>query len=465
MANVQERRNKNGKLISYSIRVHRGRGADGKQLKPYTATFNVEPTWTEKSARKKAEAFAATFEKACREGTATDSRQTFAPYCEYVLDLKEQRGKVKHSTLVRYRELTKRIYPEIGHIKLRDLRADHLNDLYTQLGRSGVRHGYYKAICTVDLPAMLKKQHISKDALSVAAHISHTTVATACKGEKISAANAEKISTALNRRCTDLFQIERDTRPLSPKTVLEYHRFISSVLEQAEKEGLVLYNVAGRAEPPHVERKDVNFFQPETVVAIRDALNTEPIKWRTLTHLLLITGCRRGEILGLKWNEVNMEANKIRISNNVLYAPDIGVYEDTPKTKKSIRYISIPAETMQLLKQYRAWQTKERLRMGEYFTNRDFVFSQENGQPMHPDTVNDWLNKFSQRHGLPHINPHAFRHSMASILIYNGVDPVTISHRLGHAQVSTTENIYAHMIEDADQKSADVLSDVFLKRA
>ena len=66
MANIQERRNKDGKLISYSVRVHRGRGPDGKQLKPYTATFEVSPTWTEKSARKKAEAFAATFEKECR---------------------------------------------------------------------------------------------------------------------------------------------------------------------------------------------------------------------------------------------------------------------------------------------------------------------------------------------------------------------------------------------------------------
>ena len=77
MANIQERRNKDGKLISYSIRVHRGRGADGRQLKPWTATFDVSPTWTEKSARKKAEAFAATFEKECREGVTTDSVTTW----------------------------------------------------------------------------------------------------------------------------------------------------------------------------------------------------------------------------------------------------------------------------------------------------------------------------------------------------------------------------------------------------
>ena len=77
MANLQERRDKNGKLISFSIRVHRGRDAQGKQLKPFTDTFPVEPTWSEKTARKKAEAYAATFEEKCRAGTATDNRQSF----------------------------------------------------------------------------------------------------------------------------------------------------------------------------------------------------------------------------------------------------------------------------------------------------------------------------------------------------------------------------------------------------
>ena len=89
MANIQERRGKNGELISYSIRVHRGRGADGRQLKPWTATFKVEPTWSEKTAKRKASAFAATFEKECREGRASDSRQKFQDYAEYVLRLKE----------------------------------------------------------------------------------------------------------------------------------------------------------------------------------------------------------------------------------------------------------------------------------------------------------------------------------------------------------------------------------------
>ena len=395
MASLQERRDKDGKLVSYSIRVHRGRGADGRQLKPWTATFKVQPTWSEKTARKKAEAFAATFEKECREGVTTDSRQKFAAYCEYVIQLKEQRG-AKHSTIVRYKELTTRIYPAIGHIKLRDLRADQLNDLYTLLAQDG--------------------------------------------------------------------QNKRTGGKLSAKTIQEHHRLISTVLEQAVKEGLVPFNVAARATLPKVARKEVNYFQPEQVEAIRDALEREPIKWKTLIHLFLITGARRGEILGLKWNRVDFEGNKIHICNSILYSPDVGIYESTPKTATSDRFVSLPAETMQLLKQYRVWQMQERLRLGEYYQDQGFLFAQDNGKAMHPDSVTDWLKKFSKRHGLPHINPHAFRHTMASMLYFNGVDSVSISKRLGHAQVSTTANIYAHVMEEADQKNADILADVFLKK-
>lgn len=162
---------------------------------------------------------------------------------------------------------------------------------------------------------------------------------------------------------------------------------------------------------------------------------------------------------------MDFDGNRIYICNNILYSSDVGIYEDTPKTERSKRFVSLPAETMQLLRQYRAWQNEERLRLGEYYQYQGFVFSQDNGKPMHPDSVTDWLSKFSKRHDLPHINPHAFRHTMASMLYFNGVDSVSISKRLGHAQVSTTANIYAHVVEEADKKNADILADIFLKKA
>ena len=464
MANLQERRDKDGKLISYSIRVHRGRGADGRQLKPWTATFEVSPTWTEKSARKKAEAFAATFEKECREGVTSDSRQRFSTYCDYVIELKEQRG-IKHSTIVRYKELTTRIYPAVGHVRLKELRADHLNSFYSDLLKAGTRKSKGRATAKMDLEALCKKKKLSFVELASRSGISARNVSEAAKGRQVNEKIAAAVSAVLDVPIETAFKVERDNRPLSAKTVLEHHRLISTVLEQAVKEGLVPFNVAARATLPKAEHKEVTYFQPEQVAAIRDALEQEPIKWKTLTHLFLITGARRGELLGLKWDKVDFENNRIRICNNLLYAPDRGVYEDSPKTDRSNRLIALPQETMQLLREYHKWQMEERLRLGAYYQDQGFVFAQDNGKPIHPDTVTDWLAKFSKRHDLPHIHPHAFRHTMASMLYFGGMDSVSISKRLGHAQISTTANIYAHVVEEADRQSADILSEIFLKKA
>ena len=464
MANIQERRDKSGKLISYSVRVHRGRGPDGHQLKPWTATFEVSPTWPEKSARKKAEAFAATFEKECRMGLTSDSRQRFDQYCDYVIELKKSRG-AKHRTIVRYKELTERIYPAIGHIKLRDLRADHLNSFYTALSKEGARKGRKSATAKIDLVALRKEKGIACAKIAELAGIDARKVSPVINGKKVSAEAAAAVAKVLDVKLESAFTVNEDRRPLSPTTIIKYHRLISTVLDQAEKEGLVPFNVAAKATLPKVKAHEVNYFQPEEVAAIRDALETEPIKWRTLVHLLLITGARRGEVLGLKWDKIDFDGGKIHICKTIMYSSERGIYEDTPKTATSDRFISIPAETVQLLRQYRAWQAEERLRLGEYFQYQGFVFSQDDGKPMHPDSLTTWLDRFSKRHGLPHINAHAFRHTMASMLYFNGADSVSISKRLGHAQVSTTANIYAHVMAEADQRNADILADVLLKKA
>lgn len=134
MANIQARRNKAGEVVSYSIRVHKGRDpVTGKQLKPYTTTWKVPEGWGEKRAEKEALKQAAIFEKQCRDGLSLDNHQTFAAYAEYVLKQKERTG-VKRSTLARYRTDLDRILPAIGHMKLADIRPQHLNLLYEQPG-------------------------------------------------------------------------------------------------------------------------------------------------------------------------------------------------------------------------------------------------------------------------------------------------------------------------------------------
>ena len=109
---------------------------------------------------------------------------------------------------------------------------------------------------------------------------------------------------------------------------------------------------------------------------------------------------------------------------------------------------------------------KDAKKKDNFFSNPDkLLFTQENGLPMHPDSVTTWLDRFAKRHGLPHINPHKFRHTMASMLIHNKVDIVSVSKRLGHSKVSTTTDIYSHALKEADRQNADILASVFLKNA
>lgn len=394
MASIQERRNKDGVLTAFKILVHRGRDAGGKQLKPYITTFKVEQGWSEKTARKKAEAFAAIYEKACKEGLASDARQTFQQYCDYVIRMKEERG-VKATTVARYRDLAKRIYPEIGYLKIRDIRPDTLNVLYSWLNSDGMNM--------------------------------------------------------------------KTGGKLSPKTILEHHRLIHTVFENAVMEGLISSNPADRVIPPKNEAPEVEYYQPEDIEAIQNALEEEPIKWKAFTYVLLITGARRGEVVGLRWSDIDFENNTISFERNVQYLPTKGIYVDTPKTSKGYRTISVPAEMIRVLRSYKAWQAGEKMRLGVFYEDQGFIFTKEDGSPMHPDTPNRWLKRFADRHGLSHIHPHAFRHSMASLLFFKKADNVSVSRRLGHAQVSTTENIYAHVIKKADKENAEILEDAFFK--
>lgn len=147
---------------------------------------------------------------------------------------------------------------------------------------------------------LLYEKGYSIKSASEKAGISNNTLSIVCNGGSINEDKAQSIADLLQIPAKSLFNIRRDNTPFSNKTILEYHRFISSVLEQADKEMLIPFNPARKATPPKAKPHQANYFQIEDIALIRDCLEKEPIKWKTLVHLLLITGARRGEIAGLK---------------------------------------------------------------------------------------------------------------------------------------------------------------------
>lgn len=459
MATIQKIEGKRG--VSYKITVHCGYDFDYHKIRHYK-TWRVPAGWSEKRAEREVQKIALEFEQQIQNGFQLDNRQTLAEYAAYVIDLKERSG-TKHTTIRFYRYLMERIVPSIGYMKLMDIRPQHLNNFYKTLMEKGVRTSSKRTHSKIDLGTYLKEQHITRERLSELAGVSHTTITSACRGQRIQLDKAERIAAALGKKTEEIFLLEECMDPLSNKTVKEYHRFLRMVLAQAEREMLVQYNAAAKALPPKVKRKEVNYFQPDEIAAILDALEEEPLKWRMITHLLIVTGCRRGEIMGLKWEKVDWEHRKIKIDTNLLYTKERGIYEDTTKTE-NIRYITLPEETMELLRQFWVKQNELRLINGDRWQETGFVFTQDDGRPMYPGSISAWLNGFSERHGLPHINPHAFRHTVASILISSGLDIVTVSKQLGHTKVSTTDDYYAHIIEEEKAKASECIADVMLRR-
>lgn len=459
MAHIEKLEGKRG--TSYRFIVSNGFDANGKRI-THKKTWKPPEGLTPKQIEKAVQRAAMDFERSIEQGYSLDNKQTFAEYANYVLDLKERTG-VRPTTLDRYRDLLGRINAAIGHIKLADIRPQHLNAFYKNLAEPGLRASGGSATAKMDIAKWLKDNKKSRASIAEAAGISAATVGVAVKGEPIREDKAEAIAKAMGKKVADVFKVERNADPLSEKTVLEHHRLISTILTQAEKEMLVPYNAAAKATPPKVEKHDPNYFQPEDIAAILKALETEPLKWQLITHLMIVTGCRRGEIMGLQWQKVDFENNRIKIDKSLVSTKSKGTYLGNTKTS-DIRYLNLPTETMSLLRLHKREQLRLQIANGDRWQHTGFVFTTDDGSNMNPDSITGWLYDFSRRHNLPHINPHAFRHTVASVLLANGTDVVTVSKQLGHASVTTTENFYSHIIEENKAKAAECIADVLLRK-
>ena len=459
MATIEKYTGKDG--LTYRITVYAGFDTQGKRIR-HRMSYRPTPGMTPRQIEKAAQKAAMDFERSIEQGFALDNRQTFAEYAAYVMDLKRRTG-TKARTLDRYQDMMVRINQAIGHIKLADLRPQHLNSFYKNLAEPGIRMGGGSAKAKIDMVTWLKKNKLSRGKLAEKAGISAATVGVAVKGESIKIEKAQAIAQAMEKKVDEVFKVEKNMEPLADKTILEHHRLISTILAQEEKEMLVPYNAAAKATPPRTTKKDPNYFQPETISAILEALESEPLKWRLITHLLIVTGCRRGEIMGLKWEKVDFENSRVKIDRALVSSKSKGVFEESTKTS-DIRHLALPRETMDLLRQHKREQLRLQLANGDRWLHTGYVFTQDNGDHMNPDSITGWLKDFSTRHGLPHINPHAFRHTVASVLLANGTDIVTVSKQLGHASITTTESFYSHIIEENKAKAADCIANVLIRK-
>lgn len=263
-------------------------------------------------------------------------------------------------------------------------------------------------------------------------------------------------------------QNKRTGGGLSPKTIKHYHTFISSVLERAVKWQIIQDNPAHRIDAPKVDRKQIQYLDDQQAAIFMQTLEKEPLEYQAIFSILLLTGMRRGEMLGLEWPDIDFDNGVIHIRRTSQYAPERGIYTDTTKTEQSMRPLAVPIELIDLLRRYRVEQGERRLRLGDKWmpewSEHPRLFTQWNGKPMHPNAPYQELQKLLERSGLPKVSLHSLRHTNATLLIRQGTDVRTVSGRLGHSQTSATLNIYAEFLQSADKAASESLADTLLRQ-
>ena len=197
-----------------------------------------------------------------------------------------------------------------------------------------------------------------------------------------------------------------------------------------------------------------------------------PEQIRILFILAIYTGLRKGELLALQWDDIDFATNIIRVSKAITIIDGKAVCK-APKTKTSNRTVSIPEFLSERLNALQLSQSKFQSQVGDYWEGNNWVFTQANGQMMNYSTpyqaLQDAISRFNKGRPLdqqlPHIPFHGLRHTSATLLIASKQDIKTVSRRLGHAQTSTTMNIYAHALQESDRNAADALTAMLIGKS
>ena len=319
-------------------------------------------------------------------------------------------GTVRHSTWQNYKaNVELHVIPDIGGIKVQRLTPANLNALYKKLQAEGKKEpGRKKAVKKDDQPG-----------------------------------NGDE---------------KNEKKGLSAKTVRNIHVIIHKALDYAVAHNLVQKNVASLATPPKPARFGENEMKTWEAGELKQFLAAiESNRYYPAYLLAATTGMRRGEVLGLRWEDVDLDRGELSI-RQALTSVSYKLQFSQPKTPRSRRCIPLDKWTVAVLKTQKARQAAERLAKGSEYITTGLVFSKEDGSTVHPDQFSHLFNALVKKTQLPRIRLHDVRHTYATLALQHGVHVKVVSERLGHSSVAFTLDVYAHVIPAMKQEAADAVA-------
>ena len=244
----------------------------------------------------------------------------------------------------------------------------------------------------------------------------------------------------------DRIESKKQPKGLSAKTVRNIHQIISSALKLAVEQKLIAHNPADGCALPKVEHKEMQTLPGEQLTSfLREAKDSGVF---ALYYIDLTTGLRRGELLGLKWSDIDLEKGDLRVQRQIGRI-DGKIIEMPLKTKNAYRTLPLSADAIDVLMQQR-----------RKTSNSEWVFPSPTGGPMSPDSVLHMLHRVLKRAGLPKVRFHDLRHTFATLALQNGVDVKTVSGMLGHFSAGFTLDTYAHVTTSAKREAAKTMGNI-----
>jgi integrase len=239
---------------------------------------------------------------------------------------------------------------------------------------------------------------------------------------------------------------------LAAQTVLHHHRLLREALQQGVKWQLLARNPADAVEPPRPRRKEARALTEPQAAILLESLSGSRLYMPVL--LAVTTGLRRGEVLALCWNDIDMETATLVVRRS-LEQTAAGVSFKEPKTNRGRRSVAMPEMTIGALRRHRSEQARERLAAGPAYREHGLVCCMEDGRPWLPSSLTHSFNAHVSTLDLGNVRFHDLRHSHASHLLRQGVHPKVVSERLGHATVGITLDVYSHLMPGMQQDAAN----------
>ncbi len=414
MASYSPRKDKSGQIISYQIKVTRGRDKlTGKQLTPFTMTYTPPEGWSKKAIERDLLKVIGEFEAACKRGEVLTKEQE--------------------------KELALRQIEEAKRLQAEEERKPTF-EKYTDL--------FMKEKSASFAPGTLENYRNVLRKASV--------VFGSMKMENIDFLTVKQYIIDLQNNGTNDF----NGKPLAHKTIIKHYIVLHALFENAVENKVIAVSPMQNMKRPKPRKDEANkeavVYTEQEIQYIMECLNQEPLKWKALIMFAIDSGCRRGEIIGLKWEEIDFKTGRVNICRNAQYTAGKGTYISTPKNRKNrVIYLNPP-----VLKVLLEWKRQQALlHFSQRIPNNGFCFTQDDGRMMNPQAPTAYLSRFGKKYNLPGIHPHALRHTMATLSIANGADIVSISEKLGHAEPSITLNVYSHANEEAQQRANEVLAE------